>query len=139
MGAAPVNYLNFNLLNKDTQLALLFGGILAPANVQRPKALGDKVDVNLDLFAIAVPVNDEVSTRRQGAFAGLARPRVLDWVKPWVSAHIVPEADRSLPAPFRRLLRDSQTVADFATPASTFTNGFGLGYEYRPVSARSGP
>jgi hypothetical protein len=136
MGAAPVNYLNFNLLNKDTQLALLFGGILAPANVQRPKALGDKVDVNLDLFAIAVPVNDEVSTRRQGAFAGLARPRVLDWVKPWVSAHIVPEADRSI-----------TSSVSMATPRQPDGRGFRYAGEHvhewlRPrlrVSARSGP
>ena len=55
-----INYLDFEFLGKDAQLALLFGGVLALANVQTPKIIGDKVDVSVDLFAIAVPVNDQV-------------------------------------------------------------------------------
>jgi len=127
-----VNYLNFNFLNKDTQLALLFGGILALANVQRPKALGDKVDVNLDLFAIAVPVNDEVfdshgevrSERlRDHTFsAGLNIGYQLTSFQKLIGNYQLR---------FDGYSRDSQTTPDFATPASTFTNGFGLGYEYR--------
>src|SRR6185295_6329769 len=55
-----INYLDFEFLGKDSQLAVLFGGVLALANLQRPKAIGDKVDLSVDLFSIAVSGNDEV-------------------------------------------------------------------------------
>src|SRR6202022_4323094 len=37
------NYLDLHFLKKDTQVALLFGGILAVGSVQRPKVIGDSV------------------------------------------------------------------------------------------------
>src|SRR5207302_4655179 len=42
-----INYLDFNFLGKDHQLALLFGGVLALANVQHQKILGPKVDASV--------------------------------------------------------------------------------------------
>src|SRR5262249_60731800 len=53
-----LNYLDFHFLGKDNQLALLFGVVLALANVQSPKAISHRVDACLDLFAIAGPSND---------------------------------------------------------------------------------
>ena len=57
-----VNYLNFNLMGKDNQLALVFGGVLALLNIQRPKLIGQHIDASLDLFAIAVKGNDPPTT-----------------------------------------------------------------------------
>ena len=54
-----INYLDFEFGRPDTQLALLFGGVLAAGNIQRPKAIAtDRRSV--DFFAIAVPGTDRV-------------------------------------------------------------------------------
>ena len=50
-----INYVDFEFGNKNTQLAMLFGGVLAAINVQRQKLRGSALDASLDLFAIAVP------------------------------------------------------------------------------------
>ena len=56
-----INYLNFRLGgSSDTQLALLFGGVLAAGNVQRPKLGSTRWSASLDFFAIAVPSSDRV-------------------------------------------------------------------------------
>ena len=56
-----LNYLDFDFLGrKDSQLAVLFGGVLALVNVQRPKLIGEHIDGSLDLFAIGVASNDKV-------------------------------------------------------------------------------
>jgi hypothetical protein len=127
-----INHLNFHFLNKDTQLAVLFGGVLALANVQRPKAFGDKVDVNIDLFAIAVPLNDEVFD----AHGEVRSQRLVD--HPFSTGLNVgyqltsfQKLTGSYQFRFDGYSRDSLTAPDFATPASTTTNAFGLGYEYR--------
>ncbi|MCC6988827.1 MAG: hypothetical protein IT181_07500, partial [Acidobacteria bacterium] len=53
-----INYLDFEFLGKDRQLAVIFGGVVALVNVQHPKLIGDRIDASLDLFAIAVRGND---------------------------------------------------------------------------------
>ena len=58
-----INYLDFNFLGEQNQLAVLFAGILALVNVQRPKLLGEHVDGSLDLFAIAIKGNDRTYDR----------------------------------------------------------------------------
>ena len=55
-----INYLNFEFGSKDSQLAMLFAGVLALGNVQRPKLLGTPLDGSVDFFAIAVPSSDKV-------------------------------------------------------------------------------
>jgi hypothetical protein len=127
-----VNYLNFNFLNKDTQLALLFGGILALGNIQRPKALGDKVDANLDLFAIAVPVNDEVFDSHGEVRSERLRDHPFSTgLNLGYQLTSFQKLIGSYQFRFDGYSRDSQTAPGFLTPASTLTNGFGLGYEYR--------
>ena len=60
-----INYLDFEFLGPDSQLAVLFGGVLALVNIQRPQLIGDSVDGSFDLFAIAVPGSDR-NLRRAG-------------------------------------------------------------------------
>ena len=56
-----INYLNFSLGgSQNTQLALLFGGVLAAGNIQRPKLGSTMLDASLDFFAIAVPSSDRL-------------------------------------------------------------------------------
>ena len=128
-----INYLDFEFLGKKQQLALLFGGVLALANVQHPKILGPKVDASLDLFAIAVPVNDQVyDTGGEVRGERLRDHPVLDRRQPGLAVHRLPEAHRQLPVPLRPLLRGrARPRRASRSPTSTVTNGFGLAYEYK--------
>src|SRR5262249_34455337 len=54
------NILNFNFLNRNMQLALLFGGVIAVGNIQRPHLWGDKVDGSVDFFGLALKANDAI-------------------------------------------------------------------------------
>ena len=127
-----INYLDFEFLGKDTQLALLFGGVLGLANVQWPKAIGSKVDLSVDLFAIAVAVNDMVFD----SAGELSDERLRD--HPFSTGVNLGYQLSS----FQKLLVsyqfrydawavDSETAPDFTPPADGVTNGIGLGYEYR--------
>ncbi len=53
-----INYLDFEFGSPDTQLALLFGGVLAAGNIQRPKLGSTPLDASVDFFAIAAPSSD---------------------------------------------------------------------------------
>ena len=57
-----INYLDFEFGSPDTQLAMLFAGVLAAGNVQRPKLGATPFDASVDFFAIAVPSTDRSST-----------------------------------------------------------------------------
>ena len=55
-----INYLNFQFGSPDTQLAMLFAGVLAAGNIQRSKIGRTHLDASLDFFAIAAPSSDRV-------------------------------------------------------------------------------
>ena len=130
---AGLNYLDFEFLgNKDTQLAVLFGGVLVLGNVQRGRLFGSALDGSLDLFAIAVPGNDRVyaeSGEREGE-------RLLTWPLSF-GANVGWQATEfqkltaSYQFRFDGYVADRTTADDFVVPASTVTNGLGAGYEFR--------
>ena len=63
-----INYLNFEVAGRsDTQFALLFGGVLAAGNLQRPKIAGTPLDASVDFFGIAVPASDRAVPARRRA------------------------------------------------------------------------
>jgi len=127
-----LNYLDFDFLDRNAQFALLFGGIFALGNIQKPDLLGGSFDASLDFFAIGIQSNDVVFDQ---------------------DGQIDEESLKALPASFginfgwqatdfQKLTarydvrydhygRIETTREDFVTPRSTFTNGFGLGYEFR--------
>jgi MucB/RseB N-terminal domain len=127
-----INYLDFDFLGKDNQLAVLFGGVLALINVQRPKLLGERVDGSLDLFAIAVPGSDRTYDP-DGEVPGerlLTIPFSTGVNVGWRFAE------------FSRLVANYQfqfnwygvedaTAATFEPPVSTATNGVGLSWEWK--------
>jgi hypothetical protein len=127
-----VNYLDFEFLGKNNQLALLFGGILALVNVQHPKLIGDKIDGSVDLFAIAVPVNDQVygvdgeiedqRFRNHPFSTGLN----LGWQFTEFQKLTAGYQFR-----FDAYSADDLTDPRLAEPADTITNGVGLSYEYK--------
>ncbi|HYU44363.1 MAG TPA: sigma-E factor regulatory protein RseB domain-containing protein [Vicinamibacteria bacterium] len=127
-----INYLDFEFMGKKQQLALLFGGVLALANVQHPKILGPRVDASLDLFAIAVPVNDQV----YDAGGEIRGERLRD--HPFSTGVNLgwqftdfQKLTASYQFRFDHYSADKQTRPGFAIPDSTVTNGFGLAYEYK--------
>ncbi len=72
-----INYLNFRFRGRpDTQVAVLFAGVLAAGNIQRPKAIANRIDASIDFFAIAPPSTDRTSARRgRSTRSGCSRGR----------------------------------------------------------------
>ena len=127
-----LNYLDFDFLGKDNQLALLFGGILALGNVQRPKAIGDHISASVDLFAIAVASNDQVF-EEQGERKGerLSNHPFSTGLNLGWQADSFQKVTGSYQFRYDAYGRTDETDPDFKPPPSTVTNGFGLAYEYR--------
>ena len=126
-----INYLDFEFGSPDSQLALLFGGVLALGNIQRPKLIGP-IDGSVDFFAIAVPGSDRV----YDAGGSREAERVLTWPLSaggnlgWqYTSYQKVLFNYSLN--FNGFLKDRTTAEDFVVPRSTITHGLGLGWEFR--------
>jgi len=125
-----INYLDFEFGTPDSQLALLFAGVLAAGNIQRP-GIGP-FDASLDFFAIAVPSSDRVYS----ATGERAGERLLTWPLSTganLGWQYTPFQKASIQYQFRfdGYVRDRTTTEDFAVPSSTITNGIGGAWEYR--------
>jgi hypothetical protein len=127
-----INYLDFEFLGKDSQLALLFGGVLGLANVQRPKAIGSKVDMSVDLFAIAIPVNDMVfDTEGELRDERLRNRPFSTGMNLGYQLTTFHKLLLSYQFRFDTWSADSETAPGFTPPPDGVTNGLGFGYEYR--------
>jgi hypothetical protein len=128
-----INYLDFQFRGRsDTQLAVLFGGVLLAGNLQRPKIGGTPIDVSVDFFGIAAPASDRVyvdGVERDGE-------RVLTWPltaglnlgwqytpfqKALLQYHVRYDA----------FVRDRTTAETFEVPDSGLTQGLGGQWELR--------
>ncbi len=128
-----INYLDFEVRGRsDTQFALLFGGVLAAGNLQRPKLAGTPLDASVDFFGIAAPVSDRLHTptgEREGE-------RVLSWPLStglnlgWQYTAFQ-KATFQYQFRFDPFVRDRTTAESFVMPSSTVTNGFGGAWEYK--------
>jgi len=127
-----INYLNFNFMGKDNQLALVFGGVLALLNIQRPKLIGEHVDASLDLFAIAVKGNDRTydGTGELTAQRLTTRPFSTGINVGWQYAEFQ-KLVASYQFRFDAYAVDPATSAAFRAPVSTITNGLGLSWEWK--------
>ncbi|MEO8678354.1 MAG: sigma-E factor regulatory protein RseB domain-containing protein [Vicinamibacterales bacterium] len=129
---AGINYLDFDFLGKSNQLALVFGGVLAIANVQRPKLIGRHVDGSLDVFAIAVKSNDRTYDL-DGELTGQRLMTLpfstginLGWqVSPFQ------KLTANYQFQFNAFSADDLTAPTFRVPMSTITNGLGLSWELK--------
>jgi hypothetical protein len=126
-----INYLDFEFGSPDSQLALLFGGVLVLGNIQRPKLLGP-IDGSVDFFAIAAPGSDRV----YDASGPRDAERVLTWPLSaggnlgWQYTSYQ-KVLGTYQFQFNGFLKDRTTSEDFVVPRSTVTHGLGLGWEYR--------
>jgi hypothetical protein len=129
---AGLNYIDFEFGNRDSQLALLFGGVLALGNIQRAKLLGGRVDASVDFFAIAVPGSDRV----YDAAGEREAERVLTWplnVGGNLGWQFTDFQKVGVQYVFRfdAYVHDRTTADDYQLPASTVTNGAGVVYEWK--------
>ncbi|HYN07099.1 MAG TPA: sigma-E factor regulatory protein RseB domain-containing protein [Vicinamibacterales bacterium] len=126
-----LNYLNFNFLGTDSQLALLWGGVLALGNVQKPRLGSTRLDANLDFFAIAVPGNDIVFDA-----GGERRDERVLTIPLSVGGNLGYQLNAfqklRLGYQFRYdvFFKDAETAADFTAPPSTATHGGSVEYEF---------
>jgi hypothetical protein len=127
-----IQYLDFEFGNPDTQLALLFGGVLAAGNIQRPKLGSTPLDASIDFFAIAAPSSD----RLYDADGEREAERVLTWplssgVNLGWQYTAFQKAQFQYQFRFDAYVRDRTTSESFQLPPSAVTNGFGGAWEYR--------
>lgn len=128
-----VNYLIFNFLgNKDTQAAVVFGGVLALVNVQRAKLIGERVDGSLDLFAIAVKGNDRAYDE-EGEIEGQrlnTRPFSTGVNLGWQIGQFQ-KIFGNYQFRYDAIFSTEATADSFTVPVSTVTNGLGGGVEWK--------
>jgi hypothetical protein len=127
-----LNYLNFAFGGPNSQLAILFGGVLAAGNIQRSKLGQGPLDASIDFFGIAVPSTDRIYTA-EGEQKGES---VLTWPASTglrVGWQYTPFQKLTGLYEFRfdAYTADTLTDPDFTVPASTVTNGGGIAWEYR--------
>lgn len=127
-----LDVLDFNFLQKDVQFALLFAGVLAAGNLQKPHLWGPRVDASVDFFGLAVGANDAVfgadgerTAERVRRVPGAAGLNLGFQATPFqkVSGHYEFRFDG--------FSRDPKAASDFTPPASAGTHGLGVGYEFR--------
>ena len=128
-----INYLDFEVQGRtDTQFALLFGGVLAAGNLQRPRIGGTPLDASLDFFGIAVPATD----RLQEADGERVDERLLTWplsggVNLGWQYTAFQKASLQYQLRFDPFVRDRTTAESFVVPSSTVTHGIGAAWDYR--------
>jgi hypothetical protein len=126
-----INYLDFEFGSPDSQLALLFGGVLVLGNIQRPKLFGP-IDGSVDFFAIGVPGSDSV----YDATGPRDEERLLTWPLSgggnlgWQYTSYQ-KVQANYQVQFNGFLKDRTTFEDYVVPRSTVTQGLGAGWEYR--------
>jgi hypothetical protein len=126
-----IDYLDFEFGNRNTQLALLFAGVLAAGNIQRPKLGSTPLDASVDFFAIAVPSSDRV----YDTGAEREAERVLTWPLSTglnLGWQYTPFQKATLQYQFRfdAYAHDLTTTQAFQLPASSITNGIGGAWEF---------
>jgi hypothetical protein len=100
--------------------------------VQHPKILGPKTDASLDLFAIAVPVNDQVyDTIGERRGQRLRDHPFSTGVNLGWQFTSFQKLTASYQFRYDHFSADERTAPDFVVPASTATNGVGLAYEWK--------
>jgi hypothetical protein len=127
-----LSYLNFQFPNPDTQFSMLFAGVLALLNVQRPHLIGDSVEGSVDMFAIAVPSSDRTydEAGERTAERVLTIPFTTGASVGW---RITERTRVTARYEFRYdwYHIDTTTAPDFQIPSSTGTNSIGVGAEWR--------
>ncbi len=127
-----LNILDFNFLNRNLQLALLYGGVIAFGNIQHANLWGGRFDASVDFFGLALKANDDVFDA-QGKRSGERVNRIPVGAGLNLGYQLTPFQKLSGHYEFKydAYFRDATTASSFVIPSSTATDGAGAGYEYR--------
>lgn len=128
-----INYLNFELRNRpDTQLAVLFAGVLIAGNVQRSRLGGTPLDGSLDFFAIAVPSTERLydAAGERDAERLLTWPLTVGGNLGWQYTAFQ-KVTAQYHFRFDGYTRERTTSEEYRVPATSLTNGLGVAWEYR--------
>jgi hypothetical protein len=127
-----INILDFNFLNRNLQLALLYGGVTAFGNVQHANLWGGRFDASVDFFGLALKANDDVFDA-QGKRSGERVDRIPVAAGLNLGYQLTPfqKVSGHYEAKYDAYFRSDTTASSFVIPSSTVTNGEGAGYEYR--------
>jgi hypothetical protein len=128
-----LDILDFNFLNRDMQLALLYGGVIALGNIQHANLWGGKFDASLDFFGLALKSNDDLFDG-QGKVAGERVNRIPASTGLNIGYQVTPfqKVIGRYQLRYDAYFKDpKETSTDFVIPSNTLTNGEGVGYEYR--------
>src|SRR5207244_8858830 len=117
-----INILDFNFLNRDLQLALLYGGVIALGNIQHANLWGGKFDASVDFFGLALKANDDVFDS-QGKRSGERVNRIPVSTVFNVGYQLAPFHNLRSHYEFKydAYFRDVQTDRSFVIPSSTAT------------------
>jgi hypothetical protein len=127
-----INYLNFHFLNSDTQFALLFAGVFAAGNIQKPKLGHTPFDGSIDFFAIATPGGDEL----YDAAGAHPESAVMSFPESF-GANLgyqfttFQKVTTSYSFAYQKYFSGLNTDPAFVVPSTTVTHGVGVGYEYK--------
>ena len=129
-----INYLDFEFGSPDTQLALLFAGVLAAGNIQRPKLGIDAARRQRRLLRDRGAVERSALRRRRRA-RGRARADLAAVDRRSTSAGS-PRRSRRLTLQYQfrfdgYVARSHDVARTSRVPSSTVTNGLGGAWEYR--------
>jgi hypothetical protein len=128
-----INYLDFEFRGRpDTQFALLFGGVLAAGNLQRPQLGGTNLDASVDFFAIAAPASDRLYAEggERESEALLTWPLTTGVNLGWQYTAFQ-KAQLQYQLRYDAFVRDHTTDPAFVVPNSTATQGTGAAWEYK--------
>jgi hypothetical protein len=128
-----INYLDFEFRGRpDTQFALLFGGVLAAGNLQRPKLGGTNLDASIDFFGIAAPASDRLygEDGERESEALLTWPLSTGMNLGWQYTAFQ-KAQLQYQVRYDPFVRDRTTDETFVVPSSTVTQGIGGAWEYK--------
>lgn len=127
-----INILDFNFLNRNLQLALLYGGVIVFGNIQHANLWGGRFDASVDFFGLALKANDDVFDA-QGKRSGERVNRIPVGAGLNLGYQLTPfqKVAAHYELKYDAYFRDATTASSFVIPSNTGTNGEGAGYEYR--------
>jgi hypothetical protein len=127
-----IDILDFNFLNRNLQLALLYGGVIALGNIQHANLWGGRFDASVDFFGLALKTNDDVFDAT-GKRAGERVNKIPVSTGFNLGYQLTPfqKMTGRYELHYDAYFRDATTDPDFTIPSNTATNGEGAGYEYR--------
>jgi hypothetical protein len=126
------NILDFNFLNRNLQLALLYGGVIVFGNIQHANLWGGRFDASVDFFGLGLKANDDLFDQH-GKRSGERVNRIPVAAGLNLGYQITPfqKVTGHYEFKYDAYFRDATTAPGFVIPSSTGTNGAGVGYEYR--------